>query len=236
MRIIPALFFLLFVVPFTSFSQAENDSVTSSVDSLYREDQFYLGFTYNILTDMPEGVSSSGFSGGFHAGFIRDFPINDRRNMAIGIGLGWSANSYGQTLFIGEEANTDETIFMSLEGLEIDYDTNRLTTYSVEVPLQFRWRTSTYDTHKFWRVYTGLQLGYVYQFQSNFEQPGNQVRQTDVPEFDRFRLGATFAFGYNTFNFHFYYGLNPFFGEEARLEGEEIGMNAVRVGLMFFIL
>ena len=231
------LFFsFLFAFPLFSSAQTETNSLTSPVDSLYREDQFYLGFTYNILTDMPEEVSASGFSGGFHAGFIRDFPINRKRNVAIGAGLGWSVNSYGHTLFIGEEANTEETIFMSLEDLDIDYDTNRITTYSVEMPLQFRWRTSTFDSHKFWRVYTGLQLGYVYQFQTNFVQPGNTVRQSDVPEFDRFRLGATFAFGYNTFNFHFYYGLNPFFGEEAQLNGQDIGMNAVRVGLMFFIL
>lgn len=236
MRSFLVFFSFLLAVPFTASGQVENDSLSVSADSLYREDQFYLGFTYNILTGMPEEVSFSGFSGGFHAGFIRDFPVNRRRNVAIGVGLGWSVNTYGQTLFIGEEADTEETIFLALEDLNVDYDSNRFTTQSVEMPLQFRWRSSTFESHKFWRIYSGVQLGYVYHFQSNFEQPGNRVRQSDVPEFDRFRLGATFAFGYNTFNFHFYYGLNPFFGEEAQFDGKEIGMNTLRVGLMFFIL
>lgn len=236
MKFLSFLLIGICMFPVASQAQAERDTLTTAVDSLYREDQFYLGFTYNILTDMPANLSSSGFSGGFHIGFIRDFPLNDRRNVAIGTGLGWSINTYGQTLFIGEEANTEKTIFQSLEELDVNYDRNRFTTQSVEMPIQFRWRTSTAETHKFWRIYTGVQLGYVYYFRSNFEQPGNTVRQTDVPEFDRLRLGATFAFGYNTFNFHVYYGLNPFFNEDAQIEGEEIGMNALRVGLMFFIL
>lgn len=227
------LFFL-----FPLFTQAQSGVMGSraAVDSLYREDQFYLGFTYNILTQLPKEVGFSGFSGGFHAGFIRDFPINKRRNLAIGVGLGWSINTYGHTLFIGEEAGTGESIFMALEELDVDYSSNRFSTQSVELPIQFRWRTSGFESHKFWRIYTGLQPGYIYQFQSHFEQPGNTVRQSRVPELERFRLGATFAFGYNTFNFHVYYGLNPFFNEDALLEGEEIRMNTLRVGLMFFIL
>lgn len=235
MKIFFFLFSSVLLLPLNSNAQTLADTSAATVDSLYREDQFYLGFTYNILTDMPSNLSSSGFSGGLHLGFIRDFPINKKRNVAIGTGLGWSINSYGQTLFIGEEPNTEESIFLSLEDLDLNYDRNRFTTHSVEMPIQFRWRTSTAESHKFWRVYTGLQLGYIYYFRSNFQQPGNTVRQTDVAELDRFRLGATFAFGYNTFNFHVYYGLNPFFNEDARVNGEEVGMNALRVGLMFFI-
>lgn len=235
MKIFFFLFSSVLLLPLNSNAQTLADTSAATVDSLYREDQFYLGFTYNILTEMPSNLSSSGFSGGLHLGFIRDFPINKKRNVAIGTGLGWSINSYGQTLFIGEEPNTEESIFLSLEDLDLNYDRNRFTTHSVEMPLQFRWRTSTAESHKFWRVYTGLQLGYIYYFRSNFQQPGNTVRQTDVAELDRFRLGATFAFGYNTFNFHVYYGLNPFFNEDAKVNGEEVGMNALRVGLMFFI-
>ena len=114
------LFLCAMLFPRVSVAQAVSDTTLTVVDSLYREDQFYLGFTYNILTDMPENLSSSGFSGGFHLGFIRDFPINERRNLAIGTGLGWSINTYGQTLFIGEEPGKEQTIFQSLEELDVN--------------------------------------------------------------------------------------------------------------------
>ena len=204
------------------------------VDSLYREDQIYVGLTFHVLSDLPQEVTQKGFSGGFHAGFIRDFPINKRRNVAVGAGLGWSINTYGQELFIGEDSN-ENTIFRDLNALEIEYDTNRFSTQLIEMPLEFRWRTSTPESYRFWRVYTGLRLGYAYHFRSNFKEPGNQVIQTEVPEFDRFRFGTTFTFGYNTFNFHLYYNLNPLF-KNASLNGEDIGIQTFKIGLMFYIL
>lgn len=227
----------VFVFPlFLSAQEEDDDSAPSVLDSLYREDQFYLGFSYNILTDMPEGISASGFSGGLELGFIRDFPINERRNIAFGTGFGWSFNNYGQNLFIGEEPDTETTVFQLLDDSFIEYDKNRFSMQAIDIPLQFRWRTSKIDTYKFWRIYTGIKMGYVYYFRSNFEQPENTVRQTEVPEFKRLRWGATFAFGYNTFNFHFYYSLNPFFDDKARLGGEEIEMRSFQVGLMFYLL
>ena len=105
----------------------------------------------------------------------------------------------------------------------------------MELPLEFRWRTSVPESYRFWRIYTGLKLGYIYHFKSNFRQEGNQVVQTDVPELERFRLGTTFTFGYNTFNFHVYYNLNPFFND-AQLNNTEFGIHTFKVGLMFYLL
>lgn len=223
-----------------SFCQEEEDlfigvgdTIPTVIDSLYREDQFYVGFSFNLLTNKSESLSQSGFSGGFHLGVVRDFPLNARRNVALGIGLGWSLNSYGQNLFIGE-SEEGESIFRSLDD-DISYDTNRFTTQLVEAPIEFRWRTSTPTSYKFWRIYTGLKLGYVYHLKTNFVQNANQVVQTDVPEFDRFRLGATFTFGYNTFNFHFYYSLNSFF-KDAYIQDEQVELSTLKMGLMFYIL
>lgn len=235
MHAIRIIFFLwIGIFPFTLSAQSELNSAV--IDSLYREDQIYLGFTYNLLSGKPDNITGPQFSGGFHGGFIRDFPLNQRRNTALGLGLGWSINTYGQNLFIGEEPGTEKTIFRILDREEIDYDRNRFSTQSVDVPIQFRWRTSTAESYKFWRIYTGLRPSYVYYFRSNFQQPENTVRQTDVPEFNPFRLGATFTFGYNTFNFHFYYSLNSFFNKDAMVNGEQIELRTFQVGLMFYLL
>ena len=79
------------------YSQEEGEKI---VDSLYREDQFYAGVTYNLLGKMPSGVSQNGFSSGFHLGFIRDMPINEKRNIAFGLGVGYSTNSFNQNILI----------------------------------------------------------------------------------------------------------------------------------------
>jgi hypothetical protein len=60
---------------------------------LYREDQFYFGFTYNTLK--PAGVSQDKFSAGFP-----DMPINKDRTHAVAVGLGITYNNYIQNLAI----------------------------------------------------------------------------------------------------------------------------------------
>ena len=232
------LLFLSLLLPVFLSAQEEEDrykipdSIPFSIDSSYREDQFYVGFSFNLITERPSTISQESFSGGMHLGFIRDFPLNERRNVAIGLGLGWSIASYGQNLFIGE--SNDGTIFRSLDD-DLDYSTNRFTTQLIELPLEFRWRTSTRQTYKFWRIYSGLKLGYMYNFRSNYKDSDTQVIINDIPELNRLRLGATFTFGYNTFNFQFYYALTPFF-QDAMVDEEELGLSTLKIGLTFYIL
>lgn len=232
------VFFLLFF-SLVSYSQEEQglqkipDTVPTTIDSLYREDQFYVGFSFNLVTERPSTISQESFSGGFHTGFIRDFPLNKRRNIGIGIGAGWSINSYGQDLFIGKNA-LGNTIFESLAD-NSDYQTNRFTTQLVEMPIEFRWRSSTPATYKFWRVYSGFRLGYIYHFRSNYKSDTQQVIVNDLSELNQFRIGTTFTFGYNTFNFQFYYALNPFF-DNAEVDGENFGISTLKIGLTFYIL
>ena len=230
---------LLVILPFLSFSQEEDeqykipDSVPFTIDSLYREDQFYAGFHFNLITDKPSSVSQESFSGGINLGFIRDFPLNERRNVALGLGVGWSINTYGQNLFIGKDED-GSSIFRNLDG-DINYSTNRFTTQLIEAPIEFRWRTSTPETYKFWRIYTGMRLGYVYHFRSRYRDADTEIIVNELSELDRFRLGATFTFGYNTFNFQFYYALNPFF-KNAEVTGEPLDLSTLKIGLTFYIL
>lgn len=229
----------IILFPQLSLSQDEEDrykipdSVPFTIDSLYREDQFYVGFNFNLVTNRPSTISQESFSGGLHLGFIRDFPLNQKRNFALGIGAGWSLNSFGQNLFINKDASGN-SVFESLEN-DDRYSTNRFSTQLIEVPMEFRWRTSTPQSYKFWRIYTGLKLGYIYHFRSNYKDDEQQVIINDLDELNRFRLGTTFTFGYNTFNFQFYYALNPFF-KDATVDGEEFGISTLKIGLTFYIL
>lgn len=227
------LFFPLFINAQEEDRYKIPDTVPFTIDSLYREDQFYIGFSFNLITDRPSTISQESFSGGLHLGFIRDFPLNESRNLALGLGAGWSINSYGQNLLISKDAGGN-SVFTSLDDTQ-DYETNRFTTQLVEAPIEFRWRTSTPETYKFWRIYAGFRLGYIYNFRSNYKDAERQIIINDLPELNRFRLGSTFTFGYNTFNFQFYYALNPFF-KDATVDEMELGLSTIKIGLTFYIL
>ena len=215
------------------FGQEEENDIY--LDEKYREDQLYAGFTYNLLTHVPSGVNLQGVSGGIAFGYLRDMPINERRNVAIALGLGLNFDQFGQTLFIGED-EANNSIFSVLDNT-VSYDSNRFSTATVEVPFEFRWRTSTAKDYKFWRIYTGFRVGYTYWYRANFKQSGNQVSQTDIPEFDRLRISANLSFGYGTFNFYTSYSINPYF-KDAFISGtgEKVDFRTLKLGIIFYIL
>ncbi len=230
------VFVWLFLLPLIGTGQIELTDLLEpkKVDSLYREDQFYIGITYNLLLDTPSGVRSRGLSGGIQGGFLRDMPINKRRNVAIAVGIGLAYDQFGHNFFVGEDADGN-TIFKILDGT-VDFTQNRFGMATVEVPVEFRWRTSTPTDYRFWRVYTGMKFGYTYWYKATFKQPGNDVIQTEIPEFNPLRLSATLGFGYNTFNFYAAYNFNPFFSDAFTEDGQKINFNGIKVGLMFYVL
>ncbi len=213
-------------------TEKKSDSI---VDENYREDQFYLSVTYNLLGRKLDGVSQSGFSSGFHFGFIRDMPINTKRNIAIGVGLGLSTNSYNQTLLISEDNGV--TNYTILDD-DTTFSKNKFTTYLLEMPIEFRWRTSTSTDYDFWRIYTGIKLGYVLYNSSKFDGSPNDIKLSNIDDFNKLQYGLTLSAGYSNVSFHFYYALNSIFDSNAKLSttNQSIDMNVVKIGLIFYIL
>jgi hypothetical protein len=214
-----------------SFSQ---DTNFVEIDSLYKEDQFYVGITYNLLGKIADSVSQSGFSSGFHIGFIKDIPINKRRNLAIGIGLGYSANSFNQNLLIGKDSQKEVT-YSILTGSD-DFTKNKFALHFLELPLEFRWRSSTLSDYKFWRIYTGFKFSYLITHTTKYNGSPNDQEYSDIDHFNDFQYGISTSIGYNTWNIHLYYGLNTIFNNRAILNGKPMEMNAIRIGLMFYLL
>lgn len=227
------IFLLLVSVSCLGFSQG-TDTDKEALYKDYREDQFYASITYNLLSDKPKNMSQSGFSSGFHLGFIRDMPINEKRNFAIGLGLGISTNSYNQNLSILKESNT--ITYNIIDESEINVSKNKFTTYLVEVPLEIRWRTSTATDYNFWRIYPGFKVGYLLYNSTKFKSDAGDQKLSNLDDFNKIQYGLTLSAGYGTWNFHVYYGLNSIFDGNAKLNTETIDMRSFKIGLMFYIL
>lgn len=230
------LFLVLSFLCFATSLYAQQAVVdTSFVDNKYREDQFYFSLTYDLLGKKPAGIKQSGFSNGVHFGVIRDMPINERRNKAIGIGLGFSMDTYNQNLLISPGGNNDN-FYEIIDESQVTISKNKFTTYAFEVPLQFRWRTSTAKDYKFWRVYAGVNFGYVFYNSSKFRGSTDDFKFSNNADFEKLQYGLTLSAGYSTWNFHIYYGLNSIFKETAKLDNNPIDMTSIKIGLMFYIL
>lgn len=224
---------LIILLQSTSFFSQEKKVETpfAAVDSLYREDQFYLGLTYNSLIKTPKNVTQNGLSLGISAGFLRDFPVNKSRTAAIAVGFGATYNQYNHNILV---SNQNNIITYQLIDNQV-FDQNKLEQITIDVPFEFRWRMSTPERHQFFRLYTGFKVGYVVLSKTKFvDGKSNQNIQNNA-DFNTFQYGPTLSVGYNTWNFHAYYGLNPIF-KNAVLDGQKIQMLNLNLGLIFYIL
>lgn len=227
--------FIVLVFIFSTTTIFSQEITSKVVDSLYKEDQFYIGTTYNVLENRPSGLKQNSFSLGFHLGYIKDMPVNKRRNKSIGIGLGYSTNSYIQNMLIQQD-NSGNFSYSIIDEEAVSFTKNKFSEHILELPIEFRWRTSTATDYKFWRIYTGIKFGYVFSNRSKFEGSLGELKYSNIDDFNEFQYGLTLSVGYNTWNIFVYYGLNPIFSDTAQLNGENLDLNALKIGLMFYIL
>lgn len=221
--------FILIVSLFFSFlAFAQNDTLL--VDTFYREDQFYITATYNMLAKKTSEVKQYNLSRGIEVGFIRDIPLNKQRNFGIGIGGGYSYNLL-YTNIIKNGANFE---IVSLENGKIVknfYEYHQLDV----IPLEIRWRTSTPYSHKFWRFYTGIKYSYTLSAFHQVEKENANSRS----EIDKKNIGnwkVYLALGHNTWNLYAQYGLTPLFKNQLNSQGKILKMSSLNIGLVFYIL
>ena len=223
-----ALCFLVYI----SLSAQEDVSLPAP-DDKYLEDQFYLGVTYNILLERPEGVSMRSLSYGLFGGFIKDLPVNAARNVGFGIGLGYGINSYYTNLLATQ---TPDGIEYSIIGRETSFRRSKIETHAIELPVELRWRTSDAYSHKFWRIYTGIKFSYIFSARSKFVSDTERIKfsNNDVREF---QYGLMLSIGYNTFNIHLYYALQDLFqAGVTTVDGDRLGFIPFHIGIIFYIL
>ena len=219
-------FFLLFSLLFLnqlSFTQSNK----SKED--YREDQFFFGSSYFIQTQPIDEFKQNGFSGNFQFGFIRDFPLNDSSTKAIGIGFGYERNFFTSNIQpVESDSNIDYRIVVS-RFLE---SKNKISFSSLVIPLEYRWRTSSVDQYKFWRIYSGFKLKKNFPIYSN-PSYGSEITIDDVEDWT---TSIYINAGYNTWNISLEYDLNPLLKNKKTTNGENLNISFFRLGLVFYLL
>jgi hypothetical protein len=211
------LFVFLFL---TSFTLAQ-----SQADSAYREDQIYTAIGYPLLLNAPDGITQNKLSHTFSLGYIRDMPINDNRNIAIGLGLGINYN----VLFTNLQFNDDMTTNVVSSDI-----INQWNSIEVEIPLEFRWRNSTPTNYRFWRVYAGL-VGHYTLSAKQYTNSGSL--KSSVPLTTRnFRLAFQLNVGNNTWNLTYSYPIDSLFDFGKSPEDKTLSeIKTAKLGLIFYI-
>jgi len=225
LRLVNLIYFLLFSI--LSYSQI------NEVDDKYREDQIYFGVFYNSLINSPTDFNQNKFSSSINLGFIRDIPLNKSRNFGIGLGLGYSNSSFHNNLkFSNINNQLDAKIVSDLDS----FTKNKWVLNELELPFEIRWRTSTPENYKFWRIYFGLKTSYIVSSKVKYESSLDNQTIRNLP-FNNFQSGLTLNAGNNTWNLGVYLGLQPLFDKEFTKNHINIkNIKQFKVGLIFYIL
>jgi hypothetical protein len=224
---------ILYSIPIFGQENQKSEIISETkIDSLYREDQFFIGLTYNLLNKTPVGFSNDKFAAGLTAGFLRDMPINARRNFAIAPGLGLTFNNYNQNIGI---LTSNGIPSYSLLSDPTQYSNNKFSQLLVDVPIELRWRGSTFDNHTFFRIHAGVKLSYLLFDRSVFRSNSEDVIINNNPNFNKIQYGLFAAAGYGSANLYIQYSLNPLF-KSAQIAGNPINVRSLNIGLIFYIL
>jgi hypothetical protein len=159
-------------------------------------------------------------------------PINKKRTFAIAPGIGLTYNNYNQNIAVTLQDNMP--VYTILNSTAV-YSKNKFSQLQIEVPIEFRWRTSTFESHKFLRIYGGFKFSYSVYDKSVFTDNEGKVVLTGNKDLNKLTYGAYISSGYNTLNVYAYYGLNALF-KSGKVGDEALQMKALNVGVIFYIL
>ena len=195
----------------------------------YREDQIYFSVYYNSLGDNLENFKENKFSSSLNFGFIRDIPLSKSGKLALGIGLGLGVNSFNNNLKLSSDSSNSYNLLSSREIPQ----KNIFNFSEFQVPLEIRWRNSTPNNYKFWRIYAGIKYSRLLSSSYNFENQQDNYK-INSPSINLDQLGFTLNIGYNTWNLGLYKSLNSFFNNNVKSLPSEL--EQFKLGLIFYIL
>ena len=219
---------LLFFTYLLSFS-LQGQANSNTKDDFYREDQFFFGSSYFIQNQSVQDFKQNGFSGNFQIGFIRDIPINKNSSKALGLGLGYERNFF--TSNIQPETENDIIKYNVVVSRFLE-SKNNFNYSSISIPIEYRWRTSTINKYKFWRIYSGIKIKKNFSIYSN-PSYGTELKIDDVQDWTS---SIYFIGGYNTWNLSVEYDLSPILKDKITTNGEKLNLSFFRLGLIFYFL
>ena len=229
---------MIFLFYQMSAQEIKSDSLISDhhkIGKKYLEDQLFFQFSYIILKNLYPDIIQQGFSNSLSFGFIRDIPLNFRRNVGFGIGIGYERSVYYQNLKIDVDKKTGEITYEIMKA-----GTYRLNAFGIKrviFPVEFRLRGSTAEKFKFWRVYTGMTFGYTVGAFTDFENKFVSLRYRHLKNIpSKFQYGIHLYAGYADLNAYLYVGLNDLFSPTVQINGEHVPLQDIRFGVILTFL
>ena len=194
----------------------------------FREDQIYFSVAYPYFSDAPGEHIQNKLSYSFSLGFVRDMPVNKKRTLALGLGLGWDvATVFNNMRLVVEDSSISASIIQDA------YQKNTLTMQTLAVPFELRWRNANETKHAFWRIHTGVSVHMPLRFRANYTSSEGIQTNIFLP-YEKTLLRWNAHFGFNTWNISIAHDLQPW--AVYATPNRSFDIRFTKIGLIFYIL
>lgn len=182
-------------------------------------------FSVDIFSDMWQmdsdtNITIKSINPGFNFNYFFNIPLSGKFSMGLGLGVG-THNMHSNAMPVDTFKNNTFTQFRKIpetvNGKNIDYDINKLALAYLDIPLEFRFTTTTEKGKKI-KLALGIKGGYLinnhikYKGTDFSDGEGDiKFKEYKIANLETLRYGATFRFGYANYHVFGYYSLSKLF-------------------------
>jgi len=197
-----------------------------------KEDQIIFDISNPILLNTPNDLKQKWGSSSINFNLLKDIPFG-KGNLGVATGISFGWDGYETNLNIETDSRNGNGIYTFLN--DSAYNSNRLRTLFVDIPIEFRLRTNKDKNGNYFRVYLGAKAGYLLKSFSKHKNEESHQRFYNIHELNKFRYGVTTRIGFANWNIFAYYQLSTLFDSvnNSLVLLYENDINPLSVGISF---
>jgi hypothetical protein len=155
-------------------------------------------------------------SRGINIKLMKDKLIKNSR-FSFGYGLGFSSQNFDTDRFIVFDDSLDVTFFVPFDSAT-DVKRNKLSVNYLDLPLEFRFRTTPNSKNNSFKIAIGFKIGVLLQSHIKYEDGDGKVKFYNIENLYKYRYGVDARIGYGIWGLNAYYSLLPLFDEKKAPE------------------
>lgn len=217
--------FLLLTLPGILVAQFTDENTWK--DKGYKspqQDFLMVEYTHERLTNTPAGFRHGFFTRGVVVQGMYDLVLK-KSNYSVAAGLAFSSQSIFNNSRLLRDDSLGASFFQSLPQNQ-NYQTNKMVTNFIEIPLELRYRTDANDKGHSWKYTLGVRVGRLLDVYSKYKDGTGKYKDYIFPDVNNTRIGAYARVGYGKVSLSFYRSFAPYL--QNSLQGN---MNNYSIGL-----
>ena len=193
-------------------------------------DHLLIQFSYDGWANMPDSLMTRGFSRGFNAYFLFDFPFKSSPKFSVAIGAGVStSNIFFENTYLDISGKTADRLSFTNTTDTNHFKKYKLVTTFLEAPIELRFSSNPMNNRKSFKAALGVKVGTLVSAATkgkNLENKNNDVINSITQKekakryFNSTKVAVTGRLGFSNWTVFGAYQVNAFikegFGPDVR--------------------